>query len=87
MATPHYRVAGKPERYRVPLNHSSMMNMNEALQETDNAPDTHVDIDENEVKEIIESIKEAHYFDASSMAPLSPASMVSIFDIYLRKKL
>jgi hypothetical protein len=55
-----------------------MMNMNEPLQEADNAPDTHIGIDENEVKEIIESIKEAQYFDASSMAPLTPVSMVSI---------
>jgi hypothetical protein len=34
-------------------------------------------IDEYEVKEIIESIKEAQYFDASSMAPLTPAALVS----------
>lgn len=33
-------------------------------------------IDEKDVTEIIESIKEAQYFDASSMAPLTPASVV-----------
>jgi methylmalonyl-CoA mutase cobalamin-binding subunit len=34
------------------------------------------ELDENEVKKIIESVKEAQYFDASSMAPLTPASLV-----------
>lgn len=46
------------------------------LQENEEAVDS-PEIDENDVKEIIESIKEAEYFDASSMAPLSPASVVS----------
>jgi hypothetical protein len=56
------------------------MSMNDALRNAD----IHVGIDENEVKQIIESIKEAQYFDASSMAPLTPASLVSIFDVCLR---
>jgi hypothetical protein len=57
--------------------------MNDALRNAD----THVGIDENEVKQIIESIKEAQYFDASSMAPLTPASLVSILDVCLRMRL
>jgi hypothetical protein len=59
------------------------MSMNDAFGKTD----THVGIDENEVKQIIESIKEAQYFDASSMAPLTPASLVSILDVCLRMRL
>ena len=54
------------------------MTVNAALQEQDHAPETPDGINENEVREIIESIKEAQYFDASSMAPLTPASLVSI---------
>lgn len=38
--------------------------------------DTTLDIDEDEVKELIESVKEAQYFDVASMAPLTPASLV-----------
>ncbi|KAH8657620.1 NUDIX hydrolase domain-like protein [Tricladium varicosporioides] len=34
--------------------------------------------DENEVAEIIQSIQEAEYFDASSMAPLSPPALAAI---------
>ena len=34
-------------------------------------------IDDNEIAEVIQSVYEATYFDASSMAPLSPASVVS----------
>jgi hypothetical protein len=41
--------------------------------------DANIEIEEHEVKEIIESIKEAQYFDASSMAPLTPASVVSTY--------
>ncbi len=63
------------------------MSVNEALQEADKVLETHVGIDENEVKEIIKSIKEAQYFDASSMAPLTPASLVSIFNVRLRVRL
>jgi hypothetical protein len=59
------------------------MSMNDALRKAD----TPVGIDENEVKQIIESIKEAQYFDASSMAPLTPASLVSILDVCLRMRL
>jgi len=65
----------------------SMMSVNETLQEAERTPDTPSGIDENEVKEIIESIKEAQYFDASSMAPLTPASLVSIFEVCLRLRL
>jgi len=41
--------------------------------------DSDIEIDEHEVTQIIESIKEAQYFDASGMAPLTPASVVSIY--------
>jgi hypothetical protein len=43
--------------------------------------DSNIEIDEHEVTQIIGSIKEAQYFDASSMAPLTPASVVSIYYI------
>jgi hypothetical protein len=33
-------------------------------------------INEDEVKEIIEIVKEAEYFDPTSMAPLTPQSLV-----------
>jgi coenzyme A diphosphatase NUDT7 len=52
--------------------------MSGSLEETEIAPETNITIDENEVKGIIESIKEAQYFDASSMAPLTPAAWVSL---------
>ncbi|KAG0651159.1 Peroxisomal coenzyme A diphosphatase peroxisomal [Hyphodiscus hymeniophilus] len=52
--------------------------MNGSLRETEGAPESDITIDENEVKEIIESIKEAQYFDASSMAPLAPAALAAI---------
>lgn len=39
-------------------------------------------LDENAVAEIQESIKEATYFDASSMAPLSPKSLVGFFSSF-----
>lgn len=43
--------------------------------------DSDFDINDKEVNTIIQSIKEAEYFDAASMAPLSPASLVSsLFD-------
>jgi hypothetical protein len=51
--------------------------MSGSLKETEAAPETDIRIDENEVKQIIESIKEAQYFDASSMAPLTPTALVS----------
>jgi hypothetical protein len=75
---------GKPAHNRLTILASSKMSVNEALQKADNALDTHVGIDEHEVKEIIQSIKEAQYFDASSMAPLTSTSLVSIFHFYLR---
>jgi len=59
------------------------MSMNDAFRKAD----THVGIDENEVEQIIKSIKEAQYFDAGSMAPLTPASLVSILDVCLRMRL
>jgi hypothetical protein len=34
------------------------------------------ELNENEVKDLIESVKETQYFDASSMAPLTPTSVV-----------
>lgn len=63
-----------------------MMSVNELGQEAEITPDTHAGIDENDIKEVIESIQEAQYFDASSMAPLTPASVVRIFDVCLRVK-
>ena len=54
------------------------MSVSEAQREQDHDPETQVRIDEKDVKVIIESIKEAQYFDASSMAPLTPTSLVSI---------
>jgi len=35
-------------------------------------------IEEHEVAELVESIREAQYFDASSMAPLNPASLAAL---------
>ena len=59
--------------------------MNQAFKEDTEAPESKVDIDintnvisENHVESIIETIKEAQYFDASSMAPLAPAALVSV---------
>lgn len=44
--------------------------------------ETHVSgnefIDEDEVTEIVESLKEAEYFDPSSMAPLTPTSVAAV---------
>jgi peroxisomal coenzyme A diphosphatase NUDT7 len=57
--------------------------MNGSLEESEAAPETNIKIDENEVKEIIESIQEAQYFDASSMAPLTPAALVSLSYVVL----
>jgi hypothetical protein len=57
--------------------------MSEAgLEDPDTTPNSAIDIDEDEVKEIVESIKEAEYFDASSMHPLTPASVVSIRGLF-----
>jgi hypothetical protein len=41
-------------------------------------PDSDDRLEEHDVAQIRESIQEAEYFDASSMAPLSPASVVSV---------
>jgi hypothetical protein len=57
--------------------------MNGSLEETEAAPAANIEIDENEVKQIIESITEAQYFDASSMAPLTPAALVSLSYVVL----
>lgn len=35
-------------------------------------------LDEHDLDEIIQSVREAEYFDAASMAPLTPASVVSL---------
>jgi len=37
-----------------------------------------IQIDEDDIAHVIEGIQEAEYFDSDSMAPLSPASLVSI---------
>lgn len=56
--------------------------MNGSLSEAGKAAESVIKINENEnenqVKEIIESIQEAQYFDASSMAPLTPQALVSL---------
>jgi hypothetical protein len=57
--------------------------MSGSIEETEAAPETSITIDENEVKEIIESIKEGQYFDASSMACLTPAALVSVSYVFL----
>ena len=58
--------------------------MSEGIQsETDISPELDIKIHENEVADIFEGILEAQYFDASSMAPLSPASVVSISFMYI----
>lgn len=49
---------------------------------SDTSAELDLNIDERDVKEIIESIKEAQYFDASSMAPLTPASVVCTHPAY-----
>ena len=55
------------------------MTASEAARQVNDIPtDSITEIEENEVREIIEVIKEAQYFDASSMAPLTPASVVGI---------
>ncbi|TVY34559.1 Peroxisomal coenzyme A diphosphatase 1, peroxisomal [Lachnellula occidentalis] len=41
-------------------------------------PTSDIDKNENEVEEILQSIQEAQYFDPSSMAALTPASMAAI---------
>jgi hypothetical protein len=48
----------------------------EAPEETTSGPA--IQIEENEVAQIIESIQEAEYFDFTSMAPLTPASLVRL---------
>ena len=59
--------------------------MSESRTEAEAAPGTDIRIDENEVKDIIESIlQEAQYFDASSMAPLTPTALVSFSLSFLR---
>ena len=57
--------------------------MSESLQEADATSEIDITIDENEVKEVIESSKEAQYFDASRMAPLTPAALVSLSCVLL----
>lgn len=54
------------------------MSLEETVQQDSDRFSDSAEIDEKDVKQIIESIKEAEYFDASSMAPLTPASLVSI---------
>lgn len=57
--------------------------MNGSLEETEAAPVADTEIDENEIEQIIESITEAQYFDASSMASLTPAALVSLSYVVL----
>jgi hypothetical protein len=46
--------------------------------EVEEIPESDTRVDENEVEEIVESIQAAQYFDASSMAPLTPSASVSL---------
>jgi hypothetical protein len=63
------------------------MSVNEVAQEEiEITPDAHAGTDENELTEIVDSVQEAQYFDASSMAPLTPASVVRMLDACLRVK-
>lgn len=52
--------------------------MSPSPQEIDTALETDTTTDENEVDQIIQSITEAQYFDANSMAPLTPTARVSL---------
>ncbi|KAH9221557.1 NUDIX hydrolase domain-like protein [Leptodontidium sp. 2 PMI_412] len=54
------------------------MSLESLEKDSQTSADSARDISERDVKEIIESIKEAQYFDASSMAPLTPASVAAI---------
>ncbi|KAK2628144.1 hypothetical protein QTJ16_002790 [Diplocarpon rosae] len=47
-------------------------------QGTSSSTDSHSAISDEDVKEITDSIKEAQYFDATSMAPLTPTSLAAI---------
>ncbi|KAF7893041.1 uncharacterized protein EAF02_000579 [Botrytis sinoallii] len=49
--------------------------MNEILKDSKSSPETPIQIEDNEVAGLQQSILEAQYFDASSMAPLSAASI------------
>lgn len=51
--------------------------MNEISKDSKLSPESSIQIEDNEVAELQQSILEAQYFDASSMAPLSAASIVS----------
>lgn len=53
------------------------MSLDALEQDSEVSPDSDINIDKKDVKELVESIKEAQYFDANSMAPLTPASIVS----------
>ncbi len=53
----------------------------EEVEDLDIDFESQVEIDEEDVKEITKNISEAQYFDASSMAPLTPSSVVSIPDL------
>ena len=54
------------------------ISMNTSILETKAAPESEIYIAENEVEDVLERIKEAQYFDASSMAPLTPSALVSL---------
>ena len=56
------------------------LNSSIGLHQETSTPDEIIDcLDETDLREIVESIKEAQYFDANSMAPLTPAALVSTF--------
>jgi hypothetical protein len=64
------------------LNVSCFPDMKDLLEETVHGDvDENIQISSNEVVELISSIQEAQYFDASSMAPLTARSLVSTDNI------
>lgn len=51
--------------------------MNLSIAET--LPDDNVELEAHDVDQVISSIKETEYFDATSMAPLTTTSLASLF--------
>jgi hypothetical protein len=77
--TPHYGRPRMMTRLQLIAGYRDFcISMTGSLEGTEAASESRITIDENEVKEITESIHEAQYFDASSMAPLTPAALVSL---------
>ncbi|KAG9238607.1 NUDIX hydrolase domain-like protein [Amylocarpus encephaloides] len=54
------------------------MSASQILDTIESNAEANIQIDEQEVAEVVSSIQEAQYFDASSMAPLTPVSRAAI---------